>query len=426
MSRDASLYRIVPTEVVRAESVDDIARLFRFCNENHRHITFRAGGTSLSGQAVGSDIVVSIARGWDSIQVLDNGNGIVLGPGVTGGRANHVLRSYGKKLGPDPASMSAAMIGGIIANNSSGMCCGTKENAYQTLVALDVLLADGTRIDTANPDADAILKQQNPTLYQRVLELRDHVRSNHSLCAKIKHKYSIKNTMGYSLNAFLDEDLPSRIIARLMVGSEGTLGFIAKATFRTISDAKDKWTLMETFSTIEHACEAATGWTNSGAAAVELMDDASLASFASLKGTPDAYRNTKQGAAAVLVEFHSHAPTADLAWLTDPKEQAILWKLRKGLMPTIGAQRVSGETMINEDVAVPPNQLANLVLDIKNVFKKHEYSKAIIFGHAKDGNIHFVVNQRFDSALQLARYDRFMQDLGVCPGDLELFSPSKF
>lgn len=413
MSRDASLYRIVPNEVVRAESVNDVSRLLRFCSENQRHVTFRAGGTSLSGQAIGSDIVVNIARGWDSIQILDHGNAIALGPGVTGGRANHVLRTYGKKLGPDPASMSAAMIGGIIANNSSGMCCGTKDNAYQTLVALDVLLADGTRIDTANPDADVILKHQNPVLYQSVLDLRDRVRSNHSLCEKIQHKYSIKNTMGYSLNAFLDEDLPSRIVARLMVGSEGTLGFIINATFRTIPDAKDKWTLMETFSTIENACEAALEWTVSGAAAVELMDDASLASFSSLNGTPDAYRFAKQGAAAVLVEFHNHEPGTDRAWLTNPKEQAVLWKLRKGLMPTIGAQRKSGETMINEDVAVSPTQLANLVVDVKNVFRKHEYSKAIIFGHAKDGNIHFVVNQRFDSAQQIARYDRFMHDIAA-------------
>lgn len=411
MSRDASLYRIVPSEVVRPENVQDMIRLLQFCSQHNRHVTFRAGGTSLSGQAIGSDILVSLARGWDSVSIHDKGASISLGPGVTGGHANAVLRPLGKKLGPDPASMNAAMIGGIVANNSSGMCCGTTENAYQTLTAIDVLLADGTRLDTADPDADEKLQATRPDLYQGILAIRDSVRNNYSLVERIRKKYSIKNTMGYSINAFLDEELPSQIIAKLMVGSEGTLGFIVNATFRTIADAKDKWTLFEVFPSLEKACDAAVNWSSNGAAAVELMDDASLTSFAALETTPEHYRITTPGAAALLVEYHNNQPTVDRRWTQAAKEQAILWHLRKGLMPTVGARRKSGETMINEDVAVSPHHLARLVSDVKQAFKKHGYEQAIIFGHAKDGNIHFVVNQRFDLEDEIKQYDRFMHDI---------------
>lgn len=414
MSRDASLYRIVPSEVVRPGSVDDITRLLKFCTENNRHITFRAGGTSLSGQAIGNDILVNIARGWDSIAIHDSGATISLGPGVTGGRANASLHRYGKKLGPDPASIDAAMIGGIIANNSSGMCCGTTDNSYNTIVALDFILANGTRVDTADPTADEKFRSSNPDLYNEILQLRDSVRLNTALSSRIRNKFSIKNTMGYSINAFLDEDLPTKIIAKLMIGSEGTLGFIVNATFRTIANAMDRWTLLEAFPSLDHACEAALQWTNDGAAAVELMDDSSLQSFASLQTTPEAYRWTTPGMSALLVEYHHDSPPVDRAWITDIGRQAEVWRLRKGLMPTIGASRTSGETMINEDVAVSPKRLAALIDDIKKTFAKHDYQRAIIFGHAKDGNIHFVVNQRFDSPDSIERYGRFMHDVADC------------
>ncbi|MCO6467020.1 MAG: FAD-binding oxidoreductase [Bradyrhizobiaceae bacterium] len=411
LSRDASLYRLVPKDIVRPSTVADIQQLFAYCREHKRHLTFRAGGTSLSGQAVGDDILVDLSKNWERHLILDNGAAIFLEPGVTGGRANALLHRHGRKIGPDPASISAAMIGGIIANNSSGMCCGVANNAYHTLTSLQVVLADGTYIDTSTADADDVLHSTNPEMYSAIAQLRDAIRNNASLTDRIRTKYLIKNTMGYSINAFLDEDEPVRIIARLMVGSEGTLGFVAGATFATVPDAKNKWTQLQTFPSVEQACEAASVWRDHGAAAIELMDDASLQSFASLRHTPDRYRITAPGAAALLVEFHHHEPPVDGAWVQTPAEQAVLWKLRKGLMPSIGASRTSGETMINEDIAVHPDKLASLVSDVKGAFHSHGYQKAIVFGHAKDGNIHFVLNQAFSTTADLDRYDRFMHSI---------------
>lgn len=397
--------------VVRPRNLDDVRNLFAWCSTANRHITFRAAGTSLSGQAVTDDILMDVSRGWDHYQVMDNGERIRLGPGITGGRANGILRRFGKKIGPDPASINAAMIGGIVANNASGMCCGTKQNSYNTLEEIDVLLPTGIQVTTSRTDAEERLRSDAPHIYTELLTLRDTIRNDATLAHKLRTKYRIKNTMGYSLNAFLDESEASRIIARLMVGSEGTLGFINSVTLRTIPEPRERYTQLFVYDSVEEACYEALRWSEAGAAAVELMDNASLVSFAQLPSTPERYRFHAPHSTALLVEFQDTEPDRRFPWEQHPKEQALLWRLRKGLMPSIGAQRQSGATMINEDVAVPPQYLSGLVTDVQALFRKHGYHRAIIFGHAKDGNIHFVLNQQFHTDQHLLQYDAFMNDI---------------
>lgn len=426
-ARDASLYRLVPEIVVRPSTPNHIRAVMAWCASNNKHLTFRTAGTSLSGQAVTDGVLVDLTRHWSGCMVLDEGARVRVQPGVTGGRVNAMLRRYARKLGPDPASLSACMIGGIVANNASGMCCGTALNSYHTIDAMVYMLADGTRVDTSSPMCDSDLAASNGVIYAGIAQLRDTIRADSELCARIRYKYLIKNTIGYSLNAFLDEVEPARILSRLMVGSEGTLGFIEEVTFRTVPDARYKLTALMVFESIESACSHIEQLRNAGAAAVELMDDASLMSFAQLKTTPEAYRIDVPHAAALLVEFH--ATTAEEAelqgtwaaewtagvqtyipvvWTRDAREQALLWHLRKGLMPTLGAMRPPGTTMINEDVAVPVHRLPQLVHDVRAACITHGYHDAIIFGHAKDGNIHFVLNQHFRTSEDLQRYRSFM------------------
>ncbi|MBU3742377.1 MAG: FAD-binding protein, partial [Candidatus Kapabacteria bacterium] len=417
MARDASLYRMVPMAVVRPSTATDIVNLFNIARIHGAACTFRAAGTSLSGQAVTDGLLVDISRSWSSAQVLDGGDRIRVQPSVTGGRANAMLRRLGRRIGPDPASLMACMVGGIVANNASGMCCGTAHNSYHTIESMRYILADGTVCDTADPHADAHLAASAPAVSAAIAALRDEVRSNNDLVALIRRKYRIKNTVGYSLNAFLDEDRPARIIAKLMVGSEGTLGFIDEVVFGTIADARVKHTAIMVYASLDAACDDVSFWRDSGAAAVELMDDASLQSFATLPSTPPELRITQKGAAALLVEFHDVEPPARhfdgyaTEWTTDPKRQAELWHLRKGLMPTVGAMRPTGTTMINEDVAAPPERLADLVRGVQASFARFGYDDGIIFGHAKDGNIHFVVNQRFETEDDITRYAEFMDDI---------------
>jgi D-lactate dehydrogenase len=417
-AHDASLYRIVPRVVVRPQSPEHVIATFAWCREHQRHCTVRAAATSLSGQAVGSDVILDISRGWRDVDILDNGHRVRCRPGARGGYVNARLREYGRKLGPDPASMQACMVGGIVANNASGMCCGTQHNTYNTLDSIAYILPSGTRINTADVACDALLRDAEPKLYHELITLRDDIRARPSLVNRIQSKYRIKNTMGYSLNAFLDEDQPARIIGRLLVGSEGTLGFIESVTYRTIPEAKRKWTGIILYPTIIDACTAVAHWEQHGAAAIELMDEASLHSIAALPNVPSFLSiPPDQGAAALLVEFHDGEPAINdvnerwTGWATEEHEQARLWALRKGLMPSIGAQRPRGTTMINEDVAVPPDRLADLVLGIQRIFREHGYTQAIIFGHAKDGNMHFVLNHWFATDDDTARYDAFMRSI---------------
>ena len=411
MAHDASLYRLVPSAVARPRDRQDLLALLDWCRQHHQHLTFRAAGTSLSGQAVTDGVLVDLSRHWNKISIADNGDRVHVQPGVTGGRVNALLAPYGKKLGPDPASMQAAMVGGIVANNASGMCCGTALNSYHTVESMRIILVDGWSLDTSDVHADIRLQRERPELHARISTLRDEIRADRDLVALIRRKYRIKNTIGYSLNAFLDEDHPAQILMRLMIGSEGTLGFIEEVTYRTISEAKSKHTAIFVYETLDDACASVDAWADAGAAAVELMDDASLRSFADLPHTPEHLRIKRDGAAALLVEFHDIEPLADGPWTTDRTEQALLWRLRKGLMPTIGAMRPAGSTMINEDIAVPREYLAALVRDVQQAFVDHHYDNGIIFGHAKDGNIHFVINQSFSNEQEIERYARFMDSI---------------
>lgn len=427
-SRDASGYSIIPRAVVRPDSINQICTLFKWSAERQIPLTFRAAGTSLSGQSVGEGIIVEISRKWEYFKILDNGKRVKTQPGIIAGRLNIHLKPYSHKLGPDPASINACSIGGILANNSSGMCCGVIENSYHTVESLSFLLPDGTYIDSALHNANERLQQDNSVLYDGILKLKEEVCNNNRICEIIRHKYKIKNTIGYSLNAFLDCEKPVEILTKLMIGSEGTLGFIEEAVFRTIGDKPHKLTGILYFPDVASACRAIIPLRNSGAAALELMDRAALRSVEHLPDAPQILHSLPENATALLVEFQAKsneelnilenkgiATLTSLELLAMPyftrnaKEQIVLWKIRKGMLPSIGATRNSGTGLINEDVAFPIDKLADAVVDLQQIFRHFDYKQAIIFGHAKDGNLHFILTQKFEFDEDIARYDSLMQ-----------------
>ena len=135
---DASFYRLIPKIVVKAHTEHEISELLRIAHELKTPVVFRAGGTSLAGQSISDSILIYLAGGWRGHQISADGEKISLQPGVIGGDANYYLAPLGKKIGPDPASINAAMIGGIAANNASGMCCGTAENSYKTVESMKI------------------------------------------------------------------------------------------------------------------------------------------------------------------------------------------------------------------------------------------------------------------------------------------------
>ncbi|HEX6852464.1 MAG TPA: FAD-binding and (Fe-S)-binding domain-containing protein [Candidatus Polarisedimenticolaceae bacterium] len=416
---DASLYRIPPSAVVRPKDVEEIRGLFAFARRQKIPLTFRAAGTSLSGQALGTGIVVDVSRHWRRLDVLDDGRRIRVAPGVIGGFANRALARYGTKLGPDPASIDACMIGGIVANNSSGMCCGIERNAYRTLESLQFVLPSGSVVDSGLPHAGERLRESEPAIWNGLARLRDRVRGDAPLAAKIARKYRLKNTMGYQLNAFVDFHDPLDILWHLVVGSEGTLAFVAEATFRTVPDLPHKATGLQFYETVHAACRAIEPLRESGAAALELMDRASLRAVEGRPGVPASVSQLGNDAAAILVEYQA-ADAAELdsvsASLTrDAAEQGALWTVRKGIIPSVGARRRRGTTLVTEDVVFPPEHLADGVLGLQELFRKHRYEDAVVFGHAKDGNLHFLLAQGMDAdgARQLESFTADLADLVI-------------
>jgi D-lactate dehydrogenase len=423
-SGDASIYHLLPRVVVLARHAADVQAVLQVAGQLGVPVCFRAGGTSLSGQAVTDGILVVVSRHLRSIVVDPQHDLVTCEPGAIGAWVNNALAPLGRRIGPDPASMQAAQIGGIVANNASGMCCGIAENSYHTVTALDLVLSDGYRIDTGHSAADERLRRDRPLLADGLAALRVVVRNDPALCQRITTAFATKNTVGYSLNAFLDADSPVQILQRLIIGAEGTLAFIAAATLRTFALPQARATGWLLFKTIEQACDAVGDLRQAGAAAIELMDSLALQRVA--HELP--HQIPLGEPAALLIEFQCADPqelaqrirqvtplllACDLAapafFSTDPHEQARYWKVRKGLFPSVGAQRAAGTAVVIEDVTFPVDQLAAGVRALRSCFLAHGYADAVIFGHAKDGNLHFTLTPDLSAATDVARYDRFMR-----------------
>jgi D-lactate dehydrogenase len=430
-AHDASHFLLLPQAVVVAGNAAEVGQLLRASAAQGVPLTFRSGGTSLSGQALTDGVLVDVRRNFKRIEVLDNGARVRVQPGVTVRALNARLAPFGRKFGPDPASEFACTIGGVVANNSSGMACGTVDNSYQTLESLTVVLPSGTVIDTGAPGADERLRTLEPELHDGLLELSRRVRGNPESVAIIRHQFSMKNTMGYGVNSLLDFERPAEILAHLIVGSEGTLGFVADAVFRTIPRLSHVTTALLVFANLEAANTALPALVGTEAATLELMDAVSLKVGQALPGTPRVILDLSVlDHAALLVEYHADSAeklselqhvgvellkrlplSAPAAFSADPEARADLWHLRKGLYAAVAGARRQGTTALLEDVVVPVPALGRTCVELVKLFDKYSYRNSVIFGHAKDGNVHFMLTDAFSAQEELDRYSAFTEDM---------------
>lgn len=427
---DASFYRLIPKLVLRVESEAEVISLLHLADQYQIAVTFRAAGTSLSGQAVTDSVLIVLGENWNLRDIQQQGLKIRVQSGVIGAHANAALLPFQRKIGPDPASINTCKIGGIVANNASGMCCGTAQNTYHTLAGIRMVLADGTVVDTEDSVSVAAFRQSHAPLLNELAKLGQNTRNNTELLAKIRHKYRLKNTTGFSLNALVDFDDPIEILSHLLVGSEGCLGFISSVTYHTVPEHPYKASALLVFQDVESCCKAVITLKSQAVSAVELLDRRSLRSVQDKAGMPSWVAALSDNACALLIESRApnqaqlHQQLAEIsAALQDyPLEQQVpfsedptvynqLWAIRKGTFPAVGAVRETGTTVIIEDVTFPIEQLAEGVNRLLALFDKHQYHEAIIFGHALEGNLHFVFTQGFDDPAQVSRYDAFMQDI---------------
>lgn len=427
---DAGFYRLMPQVVIQSLNETEIIEIMKAADKYKLPVTFRAAGTSLSGQAISNSILVIAGKNWEKFKIAPDGNSIRLQPGIVGQRVNDILKPLGKKFPPDPASLKSAMVGGIVQNNASGMSCGTHQNSYQMLLSARLILADGTLLDTGDEESKKEFRQTHPAFIRTICDLRDRVKTDAKLCELIRRKYSIKNVTGLSINPFVDFEDPFQIITNLIVGSEGTLAFLAEANMKTVVDYPFKASAILYFPTVRSACEAVIKLKKSPVAAVEMFDRLAIKSVEDksvdlplLKLLPDdgavllikteadnekTLQQKIKEITSVITKFETLYPTR----FTDiESEYNAYWTMRSGIFPTVGSMRPIGTTCLIEDVAFQVDDLPDATSDLRDILIRHDYSEAVIYGHALEGNFHFIINQSFDTPESIAQYDNMMNEV---------------
>lgn len=425
---DAGFYRLIPQIIIRSDSEKEISQLLALAKAKHLPVTFRAAGTSLSGQAISDSILIVAGKHWEKYDILDNGMKIRLQPGIIGQRVNDLLRPYGRKFAPDPASIKSAMVGGIVMNNASGMNCGTHANSDKMLLSARIVLADGTVLDTGDEESKKQFAEKKPEFVQKIIDLRDEVRKNGKLCERIKYKYAIKNVTGLNILPFVRFDDPFDIITHLMVGSEGTLAFLSEVTMNTEFDYPFKASAMLYFKEIKEACKAVVAmkklvnakgeWIVKSA---ELLDKKSLASVNDTTGEnltailTETKASTKEELQQYIAQIEDclkqFTTFTPIHFTDDPKEYSKFWAMRSGVFPAVGGTRKLGTTCLIEDVAFHIEDLPEATADLQDLIARHGYDDACIYGHTLEGNYHFIINQSFKTAEDVKRYERLMDDV---------------
>lgn len=427
---DAGFYRQIPRLVLFPQTESEVAAIMRAANELGVPLTFRASGTSLSGQASTKSVLVVVARGWENYEVLDDGAKIKLQPGILGGRVNEILAKYGRKFPPDPASVNAARVGGIVSNNASGMNCGVHANSERVMTSARIIFADGVTLDVGDERSREEFKQKKPDFIKGIVELRDAVRADKELAELIERKYRIKNVTGLNLRPLIAYDDPFEIISRLIVGAEGTLAFLAEITTTTEKIPACRATAMIYAETLPQACRAVQILKKTPVVSAEILDRLALRSVQDSPDVPSLIKDLGGEASAVLLETVAETEDAlqtqiatikdalkdfpllyPVEFTEDPKVYGSWWAIRNGVFPTVGGAREIGSTSLIEDVAFPLESLPAATEELQKIISKYGYKDGVIYGHALEGNFHFVLNQRFDSQKEVERYKGLMLEV---------------
>ena len=431
---DASCYSYLPKVVVKAEDEREVRRLIRLCQQCGTPFTFRAAGSSLSGQCSSEDVLIVCNDGFKKMEVIDDGKALKCECGVIGSDANDLLKPYNRKIGPDPATLATALVGGILNNNSSGMCCGTAQNSYKTIRSIRVVLLDGTVLDTSDKKSIEQFLREKPQMVEDILQLRKEILADEELTHLIHHKYKIKNTTGYGLNSLVDFEDIIDIINHLFIGSEGTLGFVSEIVYNTVEDVPHKGCGLMFFSTLNDASLAVVALANMGrekVIAAEMMDYQSLRAVQSLENVPEFVREVPEGTSAILFQTESYSkeivdenlafikeqlkdiPTAiPSLYSQDPKEYDSWWAIRKGILPIVGGQRRKGTTVITEDVCFQIEDFTKGIEMLTELFHKYDFvDGGVIFGHALSGNVHFNITPDFSDPKDTKNFGDLVKEM---------------
>ena len=428
---DAGLYRLVPERVEIVNSDETLIQVLQECRETKKPVTFKAGGTSLSGQTITNSVLIEIGPDYGHAQILDEGQRVKLPCSITGEAANRLLQPYGRKLGPQPASIKSAKIGGIVANNSSGSSYGITYNSYHTIESMRFILADGTTVDTASAESRQAFSQSHASLLSELRRLREEILSDDKVRERIRHKFELKNTCGYGMNSFLDHEDPIDILAHLMIGSEGTLGFISEVVFKTVPNDPLKASALIYFPDLKEACKAIGPLRQcSKVSAAELMDRNALRTVQEEPGMPEELKSLPDEAVALLIDTSSDTPEAltlqfqeieqklqdvhtlyPVSFTTDPHLYATYWRVRNGLFTSAAGSRPRGTVAIIEDIAFREAVLGDALTQVRETLCRYHYDNFVMWGHLLDGNVHFTIFPDINHQAGIDNYAAFMREL---------------
>lgn len=416
---DAGFYHLTPEVVIRSKNEEEVSLILREASRLNVPVTFRAAGTSLSGQSVSDSVLVVARKYWENYRISADKKTIRLQPGITGNRVNEILKPYGLMFSPDPASKNSALVGGIVCNNASGMNCGTHANSDKILESVRVVFADGTVLDTASKESREAFRKSHPEIISGIEAIRDEIAADSELKERIRYKYSIKCVTGLNLRPFTDYTDPFEIIAHSMVGSEGTLAFLSEVTMATAHLYPCSASALLYFSSIREACEAVVAMKNAPVASAELFDKKSLSAINDTTGegltallietkadTKDQMQKQIDEILQIVNRYNLYKPAE---FTDDPKIYGEYWKKRSGIFPSVGGTRRLGTTVLIEDIAFHINDLPNATEDLVKLLEESGYNDACIYGHVLEGNYHFIISQSFDTPEEVERYRKLME-----------------
>lgn len=418
---DAGFYRLVPQIVIRSDNEVEVSELLRIASRLSVPVTFRAAGTSLSGQSVSDSVLIVAGKHWEKYSILPDHNAITMQPGLVGGQVNRILAPLGRRFGPDPASINSCMVGGIVMNNASGMSCGTHANSDRELLSARIVFTDGTVLDTGSEASRLSFSANHPDFIREIEKMRDEVIADKTFADRIRYKYSIKNVTGLNILPFVRFTDPFDIISHLLVGSEGTLAFLSQVTMKTLPLAPFRASAMIYFSDIKEAARAVVGIKSLNVSAAELLDKRSLASVNDKTGPnltallvetmADTQERLKADIMAICEALKPFRTFAPFSFTEDPKIYSKYWAIRSGIFPSVGGLRAQGTTCLIEDIAFHIEDLPEAVADLSELLDEHGYDDSCIYGHALEGNFHFIINQSFDTPQEVARYEALINDV---------------
>ena len=391
---DASIYRVTPLGIVTPGSPEEAAAVVAVCVSHGAPILPRGGGTSLAGQTTGAAVVVDLSKRMHRVLEVDrDGRTARVEPGVVLDRLNKVVAGHGLMFGPDVATSSRACLGGMIGNNS----CGARSIVYgktvDHVVSVDLVLSDGAKITLGPGSRD-----------RRVVEALG-IAGDHAAEVRARYPRILRRVSGYNLDELLAEG-PNP--ARLIAGSEGTLGLMTGAVVGLVPKPAATVIGLVRFDDLRRAMDAVPRVLETSPSAVELLDRLLVDLARGSTALGERARVMPPGDEAILiVEYSGDQPAALLDRLadleravggtgeaagvvrvTDPNAQADVWAVRKaGLGILMSIPGSAKPVAFVEDTAVAPERLGEFVRGFDAIVRS-EGASAAFYGHASAGCLH--------------------------------------